>query len=368
MNARVTRRLVLLAAACWLATTNAARGAEPLADTTTHRARAGDTVPRLSWFYRVRADAIRAANPQQRSDALTPGEVVVIPLAPSGNTPPPAATVVNETPAPAARRAGPALAAATAAATATTITTIPPRAVAVAVVSAPPRALPASPAPLSDNLELPSPSSPLFPTAAAYHPTTVLPPRPAEENETDAAPPPPSHGRVDFLAAARRLANQRIAYNGDWTPPGQRTSWTMDCSNTARWLYQDAAGLELPRTASDQYESLRVAGRLWETPRDDASRPERLDKFLAAHLQPGDLLFWENTYQPVRHPDITHVMIFLGRDAAGRLLMAGSQGARGVNIYPFDPHAMKGGYSAWFGLVHRHGRFVAYGRPLGAEG
>lgn len=138
----------------------------------------------------------------------------------------------------------------------------------------------------------------------------------------------------------------------------------MDCSNTARWLYREAAGVELPRTASDQYESLRVAGKLWETPRPDASRPDRLDRFLATRLQPGDLLFWENTYRPVRQPDITHVMIYLGRDASGRLLMAGSQSSQGVSIYRFDPHATKGGYSAWFGLVRRHGRFVAYGRPL----
>ena len=130
-------------------------------------------------------------------------------------------------------------------------------------------------------------------------------------------------------------------------------------------LLASIAGVELPRTASDQYETLRAAGRLWETPRDDAHRPEKLDRFLAARLQPGDLLFWENTYQPVRSPDITHVMIFLGRDSAGRLLMAGSQRTDGVSIYRFDPHATKGGYSAWFGLVRRHGRFVAYGRVLG---
>ena len=58
-----------------------------------HRARAGDTVPRLSWFYRVRADVIRAANPQLHSDELTPGQTVLIPLADSSvPSPPPVPT------------------------------------------------------------------------------------------------------------------------------------------------------------------------------------------------------------------------------------------------------------------------------------
>ncbi len=167
-----------------------------------------------------------------------------------------------------------------------------------------------------------------------------------------ATPPPPS-----FLSAARALATQRIRYEGRWTPPGEREPWVMDCSNTSRYLYRAVAGIDIGRTASDQYYFLRQRNRAWDV------RPPSID-FLKRHLQPGDLLFWENTYRPVRDPDITHVMIFLGAGEDGRWQMAGSQEADGVSIYRFDPLAPKGGYSSWFGLVHHQGRFVAYGRPL----
>ncbi len=154
-------------------------------------------------------------------------------------------------------------------------------------------------------------------------------------------------GRME--ADTRQLAAAGVEYGEAWTPPGQNTSWAMDCSNTARWLYASTLGKSLPRTASGQYETLRAQRRLWS-----ASR--------LRDLKPGDLLFWENTYKPSRQPPITHVMIFLGRDASGRMLMAGSQGSRGVDVYTFDPSKPMGGYN-WFLWFKKKGRFIAYGRP-----
>jgi cell wall-associated NlpC family hydrolase len=139
----------------------------------------------------------------------------------------------------------------------------------------------------------------------------------------------------------------------------------MDCSNTSRYLYRTVAGVDIGRTASDQYYFLRLKNRAWDVPTGWDHLP-KID-YLRKHLAPGDLLFWENTYKPVRSPDITHVMVFLGQDSNGRWLMAGSQESAGVSIYRFDPQAPKGGYSAWFGLVHHEGRFVAYGRPLASS-
>lgn len=122
----------------------------------------------------------------------------------------------------------------------------------------------------------------------------------------------------------------------------------MDCSNTVRWFYASALGKSLPRTASAQYEAMRAAGRLKNGLRG---------------VKPGDLLFWENTYKPKRKPPITHVMVYLGRDARGRMLMAGSQGSRGVDVYVFDPKQPMGGYR-WFLWFKKTGRFVGYGRPV----
>lgn len=127
----------------------------------------------------------------------------------------------------------------------------------------------------------------------------------------------------------------------------------MDCSNTARWVYRHVRGLEIPRTASGQYEWLKKQKRLWRV-RDERS--------LRKKLKPGDLLFWEHTYRPSRKPPITHVMIYLGTDAQGRMRMAGSQGSRGVDFYRFDPTAKTGGYR-FFLFFRKDGRFVAFGRP-----
>ena len=52
-----------------------------------HRVQAGDTVPRLSWQYKVRADAIRAAN-GLKGDVLTPGTTILIPSGGGPASPP----------------------------------------------------------------------------------------------------------------------------------------------------------------------------------------------------------------------------------------------------------------------------------------
>lgn len=156
-------------------------------------------------------------------------------------------------------------------------------------------------------------------------------------------------------ASARNLSALGVGYNGRWTPPGSTRVWAMDCSNAARWFYLDAAGHDLPRTASSQYETLRQQRRLWKVSAKSTSWFKK--------LKPGDLLFWENTYKPKRKPPITHVMIYLGRAADGSMKMAGSQGSRGVDIYTFRPQTPYGGYN-WFLWFKRQGRFVAFGRPL----
>ena len=177
-----------------------------------------------------------------------------------------------------------------------------------------------------------------------------------------------------FLTAARNLADRGIGYDESWRPEGEAHAWEMDCSNTSRYLYQTVAGIELPRTASDQYYYLHLQDKAWDVP--TAGNGFADCNYLRAHLKPGDLLFWENTYRPERQPPITHVMIFLGSNARGQWIMAGSQTSRGgehnrsnggPDVYVFDPTRPCGGYSTWLGLVHHQGRFCAYGRPLEAD-
>jgi cell wall-associated NlpC family hydrolase len=177
-----------------------------------------------------------------------------------------------------------------------------------------------------------------------------------------------------FLRQARFLGDQGIEYDDDWRPPGESHAWAMDCSNTARYLYKVTTGIELPRTASDQYYYLHLQGKAWDVPQLANGLPDTV--YLRENLKPGDLLFWENTYRPEREPPITHVMVFLGTNAQGQWIMAGSQTSRGgehnrpnggPDIYVFRPSQPCGGYTTWLGLVHHQGRFCAFGRPLEAD-
>lgn len=186
--------------------------------------------------------------------------------------------------------------------------------------------------------------------------------------------PPTNDWSSRFLKEARALGDQGIEYDEDWRPPGERHAWAMDCSNTSRYLYKVTAGIELPRTASDQYYYLHLQNKAWDVPQ--ASNGYADCNFLRENLKVGDLLFWENTYRPERQPPITHVMVFLGTNDKGQWIMAGSQTSRGgehnrrnggPDIYVFDPTKPCGGYSTWLGMVHHKGRFCAYGRPLEAD-
>jgi cell wall-associated NlpC family hydrolase len=177
-----------------------------------------------------------------------------------------------------------------------------------------------------------------------------------------------------FLQTARVLGNQGIEYDDDWRPPGESHSWVMDCSNTSRYIYKVTAGIQLPRTASDQYYYLHLQGKAWDVPQAADGWADA--NFLRHHLKPGDLLFWENTYRPERQPPITHVMVFLGTNAQGQWIMAGSQSSRGgehnrrnggPDVYVFRPSQPCGGYTTWMGFVHHRGRFCAFGRPLEAD-
>jgi cell wall-associated NlpC family hydrolase len=177
-----------------------------------------------------------------------------------------------------------------------------------------------------------------------------------------------------FFQQARMLGNQGLEYDDDWRPPGEAKSWVMDCSNTSRYLYKVTAGIQLPRTASDQYYYLHLQGKAWDVPLNSQGFVDT--EYLRQNLKPGDLLFWENTYRPERQPPITHVMVYLGTNEKGQWIMAGSQSSRGgehnrrnggPDIYVFRPSQPCGGYTTWLGMVRHTGRFCAFGRPLEAD-
>jgi len=163
-----------------------------------------------------------------------------------------------------------------------------------------------------------------------------------------------------LTAEAFALKEQRIGYGGAFLPPGETSAWRMDCSNTARYLIRQARGVELPRTASEQYNYVRARGKLKRVGGLFGGVPDT--KWWAERLKPGDLLFWEHTDKPRRKPPVTHVMVYLGRGEHGELLMAGSQSSRGVGVYKLQPRVVYGGHGGFLGLFKKKGRLVAYGR------
>jgi len=172
---------------------------------------------------------------------------------------------------------------------------------------------------------------------------------------------PAVHADAVLRQEAAALKARNIRYGGSYVPAGETASWRMDCSNAARYLVRKSRGIELPRTASEQYNFVRQRGKLRRVGGLFGGVPDT--PWWAKRLRPGDLLFWEHTYKPQRKPPVTHVMVYLGRDGRGNLLMAGAQNSRGVDIYRLQPRVPYGGYRGGFlGLFKKQGRLVAYGR------
>lgn len=159
---------------------------------------------------------------------------------------------------------------------------------------------------------------------------------------------------------ANFLRSLGIRYDATALIPGETKLLTMDCSNTARYLIEKTRGIDLPRTASEQYVFVKQHGRLKRACGLFGGTPDTA--WWKKRLRPGDLLFWEHTYKPKRKPPVTHVMVYLGPDGNGTPLMAGAQNSRGVNIYEFHPRAAYGGHGGFLGLFKKKGKLVAYGR------
>jgi len=233
-----------------------------------------------------------------------------------------------------------------------------------------PRALPVAPSTTDENTAFTGSGA----EASSKSISASITPLPKFTSRTPLNITPSNEWAGRFMQVAHDLGNRDIDYNDSWRPPGEEHPWVMDCSNTARYIYKVTAGIQLPRTASDQYYYLHLQNKAWDVPQTSTGFADC--DFLRRNLKPGDLLFWENTYKPDRQPPITHVMVFLGKNDKGEWIMAGSQTGRGgehnrrhggPDIYVFNPTQPCGGYTTWLGMVHHQGRFCAYGRPLEAD-
>ncbi|MBY7141728.1 bifunctional lysozyme/C40 family peptidase [Virgibacillus sp. NKC19-3] len=96
----------------------------------------------------------------------------------------------------------------------------------------------------------------------------------------------PSFGDETFQA----VMEEALKYEGfPYVFGGDNPNTSFDCSGLTRWVYQKA-GIELPRTAQEQYDAT--------------------ESIPLSEAEPGDLVFFHSTYNTANY--VTHVGIFVG--------------------------------------------------------
>lgn len=159
-----------------------------------------------------------------------------------------------------------------------------------------------------------------------------------------------------LIRIASELTRKKLGYTFGSNDPGRGG---MDCSGTIHHTLT-AAGIATPRSSYDQYQWAKKAGTLRELPGKASSLADPVFR----NLRPGDLLFWEGTYETgSRQPPISHVMIYVGTLEADRqpVLFGASSGRRfrgkrihGVSAFDFALPSQKS-----------RSRIVAYGAVPG---
>lgn len=163
---------------------------------------------------------------------------------------------------------------------------------------------------------------------------------------------------ANLVRAALELTEQELGYQFGSNRPEKGG---MDCSGTVQCALRLTGLEELPRSSYGFYEWARDRGSLVDTLGATTTDDPRF-----SDLKPGDLLFWQGTYETgKRNPPISHVMIYLGtleKDGAG-VVFGASDGRRfrgqrinGVSVFDWrvPPATSKS-------------KFVGYARIPGLE-
>ncbi len=108
-----------------------------------------------------------------------------------------------------------------------------------------------------------------------------------------------------LIELSLELTKKKLGYEFGSNSPKKKG---MDCSGTVQNSLSGLGLGEIPRSSWNFYEWVEASGKLKPTPGVTTT-----DDPVFADLKPGDLLFWEGTYETgERRPAISHVMIFLG--------------------------------------------------------
>jgi peptidoglycan DL-endopeptidase CwlO len=138
-----------------------------------------------------------------------------------------------------------------------------------------------------------------------------------------------------IIEAGLALTSQNLGYKYGSADPA---NGGMDCSGFIQYVLGKSGYGDVPRDAREQYIWVRKSGNF------KAVLGHSDDTFELDELRPGDLLFWSGTYITDRDPDITHTMIYLGREkATNHRIMVGASDGRtykgqsrfGVSVFDF---------------------------------
>lgn len=138
-----------------------------------------------------------------------------------------------------------------------------------------------------------------------------------------------------IIESALALTTQNLGYKYGSADPA---NGGMDCSGFVYYVLSKNGIGDVPRDAREQYIWVRKAGSF------QAVLGHSDDTFELDSLKPGDLLFWSGTYSVDRDPDITHTMIYLGREkTTNQRVMVGASDGRiykgqsrfGVSVFEF---------------------------------
>jgi len=136
-----------------------------------------------------------------------------------------------------------------------------------------------------------------------------------------------------LILIATLLSQENLTYLYGSADPKNKG---MDCSGTIYYLLKSAKVPDVPRSSDEMFSWAEKEGELYRTTENN------FDSRSFSHLRPGDLLFWSGTYATTKN--ISHVMIYLGKNKKGQPLMFGSSDGRtyqgkkmwGVSVFDFQ--------------------------------
>lgn len=137
-----------------------------------------------------------------------------------------------------------------------------------------------------------------------------------------------------LISTALTLSKENLTYMYGSADPKNHG---MDCSGTIYYLLSHNGVKDIPRSADDMYQWVEKNHTLHHV------HALQFDSKEFSKLKPGDLLFWSGTYKTEHAKQISHVMLYLGKNSKHEPLMFGASDGRtyqnkkmwGISVFDF---------------------------------